>query len=183
MAQTSIILFVKDAEFCSQLLHKTILKAGKEVLNPLLKPEDLISFSPSPTPIPMRLLLKLKAPSLLSVCAHFSMKRPQSTGFPRATYTLTLKLQALELLGHLDSGKALGRPVATNSSGTQGPREALGLNQFPFSWRQRAKSVRPNPSRRESEVDMGIDGVVMFSEDWRGSQTHDWRGPISILEG
>lgn len=31
-------------------------------------------------------------------------------------------------------------------------------------------------------MDMGIDGVVMFGEDWRGSQTHDWRGPISILE-
>lgn len=42
--------------------------------------------------------------------------------------------------------------------------------------------MRPNPRRRENEVDVGIDGVAMFGEDWRGSQTQDWRGAISILE-
>lgn len=31
-------------------------------------------------------------------------------------------------------------------------------------------------------MNIGTDGVVMFGEDWRGSQTQDRRGAISILE-
>lgn len=78
---------------------------------------------------------------------------------------MTLKLQALELWGHLDSRKALGRHLSTNSSGT---RDTLGLSQFFFFFSREDKGLSlfgQTQGRRVSEVNMAIDWVVMFGED------------------